>query len=372
MSRVHANNFSTTLNGAINNSVTSIIVTSATGFPSVGAGVTCNITVQESSTVEIMKVTAISGTTLTVVRGQEGSGASSFSDGATVEIRFTRDSVDTKQDTLSALSISTATVATGDKVLIQDVSDSDNLKTVTTQAIANLAPAPAESAVTFTDITTNNASTSKHGYLKKLSNTATEYMDGTGNWSVPAGGGGGSSGLVLLDVKTASASSSLSFDNTLITSTYTNYMIVIQSLMTSSSTTVKMGISVDNGATDPLDWYNMCSIDVPSINGTGGSSTVTGYGAARESCYNLNPTSATHTSGGIASSGVIWVNNPASALCNFVWDLSMSKTGGYQQRVTGSGNNISGYTPPINYIKFYPNAGNFASGTISLYGLQKV
>ena len=45
--------------------------------------------------------------------------------------------------------------------------------------------------VSFTDITTNNSSTSKHGFLKKLSNTATEYMDGTGAWSVPPGSGSG-------------------------------------------------------------------------------------------------------------------------------------------------------------------------------------
>ena len=43
-----------------------------------------------------------------------------------------------KQDSLSGLSISTATVATDDKVLIQDTDDSNNLKTVTTQSIANL------------------------------------------------------------------------------------------------------------------------------------------------------------------------------------------------------------------------------------------
>jgi hypothetical protein len=42
-----------------------------------------------------------------------------------------------------------------------------------------------------TDITTLNSSTSAHGLLKKLSGTATQYMDGTGAWSVPAGGGGG-------------------------------------------------------------------------------------------------------------------------------------------------------------------------------------
>ena len=97
MSRIHANNYSSTLNGAINNSTTSVIVTSATGFPAVGGGTTCNVTVQESNTIEIMQVTAISGTTLTVVRAQEGTSASSFSDGSTIEIRFTRDSVDDKQ-----------------------------------------------------------------------------------------------------------------------------------------------------------------------------------------------------------------------------------------------------------------------------------
>lgn len=57
---------------------------------------------------------------------------------------------------------------------------------------ASAAPAwiqPAETDLTFTDVTTNNSSTSKHGFLKKLSNSASEFMDGTGNWSTPAGAG---------------------------------------------------------------------------------------------------------------------------------------------------------------------------------------
>jgi hypothetical protein len=45
-----------------------------------------------------------------------------------------------------------------------------------------------DSDLSTSDITTNNATTAKHGFLKKLSNVATEYMDGTGAWSVPAGG----------------------------------------------------------------------------------------------------------------------------------------------------------------------------------------
>ncbi len=42
-----------------------------------------------------------------------------------------------------------------------------------------------DATVTFTDITTNNSSTSNHGFLKKLDNNAAHFMDGQGNWSTP-------------------------------------------------------------------------------------------------------------------------------------------------------------------------------------------
>jgi hypothetical protein len=41
------------------------------------------------------------------------------------------------------------------------------------------------------DVTTNDVSTTKHGFAPKLPNDATKYLDGTGNYSTPAGGGGG-------------------------------------------------------------------------------------------------------------------------------------------------------------------------------------
>ena len=43
--------------------------------------------------------------------------------------------------------------------------------------------------ISFTDVTTNNASTTKHGFLPKLDNTATNFLTGTGDWAVPAGNG---------------------------------------------------------------------------------------------------------------------------------------------------------------------------------------
>lgn len=48
--------------------------------------------------------------------------------------------------------------------------------------------APAETDLTFTDVTTNNVSTSKHGFAPKAPNDATKFLDGTGAYSVPASG----------------------------------------------------------------------------------------------------------------------------------------------------------------------------------------
>lgn len=48
--------------------------------------------------------------------------------------------INAKQATLSGASLTAVTVATDDKVLIQDTSDSNNLKTVTAQSIADLSP----------------------------------------------------------------------------------------------------------------------------------------------------------------------------------------------------------------------------------------
>lgn len=138
MTRIHANNFATVLDGAIDDTQTSLDVLDATGFPAVGAGVFAHITIQNGSTIEILQVTAIAANTLTVVRAQEGTTAASFADASVVEIRPTADSVDRKEDLISGRSLTSTTVDSADKVLVQDDSDTDNLKTVTAQSIADL------------------------------------------------------------------------------------------------------------------------------------------------------------------------------------------------------------------------------------------
>lgn len=148
MARVHFNNFSTTLDGAIIAADTSI--TLATSIPSLGSDYV-HLTIYGDGFYEIIKIASNAGApTYTVTRAQEGTSARDWASGTSVECRVTRDSLDTKQDDLDALAITSATVASTDKVLIQDVSDSDNLKTVTAQSIADLASGG--SSGTFTPV----------------------------------------------------------------------------------------------------------------------------------------------------------------------------------------------------------------------------
>ena len=81
------------------------------------------------------------GGTLSVVKGGTGSTTAS---GA-------RTNLDAQED-LSGAIITSATVATDDKILIQDTDDSDNLKTVTVQSVADLA-----STITTPASSTDNA-----------------------------------------------------------------------------------------------------------------------------------------------------------------------------------------------------------------------
>ena len=89
-----SNNASTTLNGAITASATSIVVADISEFPAlISSGDYMYLTLANAagSKIEIIKVTNInSGTkTLTAVRGQDGTSGTAFSDGDLCELRLT-------------------------------------------------------------------------------------------------------------------------------------------------------------------------------------------------------------------------------------------------------------------------------------------
>ena len=86
-----ANNCNTTLNGGITAIATSMVVTSATGFPAPTGSQYFYCTLADAATqttIEIVKVTAVSGTTFTIVRGQDGTTGTIFASGAVVSLRL--------------------------------------------------------------------------------------------------------------------------------------------------------------------------------------------------------------------------------------------------------------------------------------------
>ena len=92
-----ANNVSTTLSAAINATQTTISVADASGLPTLSSGDYIYLTIDtdtNSPTIEVVKVTGVSTNTLTVVRGQDGTTASSFSNGTKVELRVTAAALD--------------------------------------------------------------------------------------------------------------------------------------------------------------------------------------------------------------------------------------------------------------------------------------
>lgn len=100
MAQLFANNASTILNGAINNSTTTIVVLNGAAFPAPGAGDFFTATLVGTDTNgnenawEIVTVTARSGNTLTVVRGQEGTAAASWANGTRIELRLTAGAIE--------------------------------------------------------------------------------------------------------------------------------------------------------------------------------------------------------------------------------------------------------------------------------------
>jgi hypothetical protein len=157
------NNATTTLASGINSSVTSLTVASGTGtlFPTLsGSDVFYATLANLAGTVEIVQVTARSTDTFTIVRGQDGTTAATWSTGDKVELRPT---------------------AAGLAAMAQTANNLSDVASVTT-ARTNLGAAALASAQTFT--------AAQRGTVSALTDGATITPDFAvaNNYSVTLGG----------------------------------------------------------------------------------------------------------------------------------------------------------------------------------------
>jgi hypothetical protein len=101
----------TTLSSGISDSATSIPVTDGSVFPSPTGDDYAYLTIEFGADVEIVKLTARSGNTLTVERGQDGTSGTAFSSGADIALRLPKiiiDEIHTKIDGHLAVEVKTA------------------------------------------------------------------------------------------------------------------------------------------------------------------------------------------------------------------------------------------------------------------------
>ena len=104
------NNAATTLAAGINSSVTSIAVTDGSVFPTITGSDHFYVTFDDTTNKEIVKVTARSSNTLTVVRGHDNTTARAFSSGDKAELRVVAALLeDVKTEVTSTLTVDTFT-----------------------------------------------------------------------------------------------------------------------------------------------------------------------------------------------------------------------------------------------------------------------
>lgn len=83
----------------------------------------------------------------------------------------------------------TITIPTGTDTLVGRAT-TDTLTNKTISGSNNTISDITETMLSLSDITTLNVTTTRHGFAPKLPNSATVYLDGTGNYSTPTGTGG--------------------------------------------------------------------------------------------------------------------------------------------------------------------------------------
>ena len=205
--------------------------------------------------------------------------------------------------------------------------------------------------VSFSDITTGNASTSSHGFLKKLSNSASQFMDGTGNWSSPSGSGTVNSGTATNIAYYASSTTAVSTTPAIIiTSDRVTQIVGVNDNSSPTAGNVGEVISSVVTAASPVSMTTTVAKTITSITLTAGDWDVFGH-------VGVNATTVTVLLGGLNTT----TNTlPALELYNTI-NQSGSQCG---LNVPGQPYKVANGTTQIVYLIGYGTA----TGTLVGYG----
>lgn len=203
-----------------------------------------------------------------------------------------------------------------------------------------------EAQISFTDITTNDVSTSKHGYVPKAPNDTTKFLRGDATWAAVTGG---DFTLVAADELTADNAASMDFQS--ISTSYDGFLIFYYLVCDGSTPGAITRLNNDSAA----NYGNM------DINGNGTAAASGTAGGTNTGLY-----LAGSSGSGEIITGHILIMKPIASL-----RAKGSGNGGSDTLMYVTHSEWNNTADKISRITVLPTTGNFDTGsTVLIFGFQ--
>lgn len=210
----------------------------------------------------------------------------------------------------------------------------------------------------LTDNTTNNVSSTAHGFAPKFPNNTTTFLRGDGTYAAPAS----SSAMTLLSTVSASGASSADVETTF-DGTYDAYMIVASGVTLSVNNEVLNARFKLSGAYVTTSTYIYSTVQASSGGAGSVLATVAASGSPASSIYLTNCGNGASNSLGFT----MMVYNPSSTAFTKLVTYAGTAIRTELTPFDGSGTNTG--TGALTGVRFLPGSGT-VSGKFRLYGIS--
>ena len=210
-------------------------------------------------------------------------------------------------------------------------------------------------------------------YVRLGAGTAGHVLTSGGAGANPSWAAAATPDSVLLSTQDASTSATISFDNTLVTSTYKTYALRFLNVVpVDDGIYLRIKFSNDNGST-------FSSFHTSGYDGsyTGASGAGSGYDTAADVVGQdyMNVAKNTSWDAGDSIGGTVWIQDPTNASFVTTYQFLTSNISHdgtpYVYSLYGGGMwDATSGSNAVNYIQFFMSTGNISTGTFQLWGYK--